>query len=408
MPATATPPSALREDVASIATRVDTIDARLDDLPREIFSSLALPDDMRPRNLLVGVSLDEGSADREADPPQRQYRVIGSVGQIVADILIGAGHSQWPNDNDRNSDRSNDRPWICLTPHQDPATFTSATPLIDAALAWARVGLPEDHGRETAASLAEAVLEQPDTLQTVATWNADVLASRIDKEIDTTLPAKRLIANLMRAVCEHPTTQNRVDHRGNKLFTYTVEIGVRLDGTQRIERLTVPGMVLVSTAVMGADDRNRKSAVLYCAGMQDSFKARAFGSMEKSLAEFETRARAASLLAFPASTSSLEEMLPFYLRLMVPDFSDATDQVAYANLVAHDGDIFQAMGRAAAKTIGRGAMASAPRDFASETVLRRLWREWLGGSHVERPVHGAQTPVVDTLGGHAGIVAQRV
>ncbi|AJP58173.1 hypothetical protein UC34_16765 [Pandoraea vervacti] len=404
MPATAMSPSALREDVASIATRVDTIDARLDDLPRDIFSSLALPHDMRPRDIPVGVVLDEGKTDREADPGRRQYRVIGSVGQIVADRLMGAGNRPWPNGNDGN----NDNPWICPTPHQDPAMFALARPLIDAALAWARTGLPEDHGRETAKSLAEAILEQPDMLQTIAAWNAEVLATRIAKEIDTTLPAKRLIANLMRAVCEHPTAQGRVDHRGNKLLAYTVEIGVCLDGTQRIDRLTVPGMVLVSTAVMGADDRNRKSAVLYCAGMQDSFKARAFGSMEKSLAEFEKRAQAASLLTFPDSTSSLEEILPFYLRLMVPDFSHATDQVAYANLVAHDGDIFQAMGCAAAITIGRGAMASAPRDFASESVLRRLWREWLGGAHVdERPPAGTEARVVDASREPAGNVGLR-
>ncbi|ODP31012.1 hypothetical protein A9762_08190 [Pandoraea sp. ISTKB] len=359
----------LSNEVASLGEFTQALDAGLNALPWEIFSLFDLPDDMHPRDTLIGVVLPSGEAASQAAQQPSQYKVVGSAGKLIADIVSGTGH--WS--------KADYDQWVCVKHGQDPDTFRPARPAIDAAVTWVRQDLPVDHARATARSIADAVLTDTSARKTIAQWNRDGLAARIKVEIDETKSAQRLIASLLDAICEHPTVEGRFDSQGARVFAYTVQIGIARNGATSIDRLTVPGMVVVSKAVSGAADRKTKAAVLYCAGMEKSFKATAFGSMEKSVAEFDGNASVKPLSAFPSETLSLGEMLPYYLKLMVPDFSEASDKVVSAELVPYDDDIFDKMTTDAARVVDVGARASMARDFASESTTRRLWRVWLGG-----------------------------
>ena len=360
----------LPQDVTSIGEFTDAIRARLDALPRDIFLPFDLADETAPKDMPIGVVVPRDETLPGADPTQSQYRVIGPVGDVIGAILVGAGG--WSADDYRQ--------WVFVRPHQNPETFKPAKQAVDAAVAWARKDLPEDVGRTAARSVAEAILEGDATLRTVAEWNNYVLSARITREIDPTNTAQKLISSLMEPVCLHPTSEARVDRKGAKLSTYIVELGISLGGTAPIERFTVPGMMIVSTAVSGADNRKTKSAVLYCAGMEKSFTARAFGGMETSMTDFMRRPETKPLSAFPGSTLSLGEMLPFYLKLMVPDFSASSDKIVCADLVPYDDDIFRKMATDAGHVISGATRTGAPtaQDFASEKRLRDLWRDWLG------------------------------
>ncbi|WP_242559208.1 MULTISPECIES: hypothetical protein [Pandoraea] len=369
MPSTSVDAERLSNDVASLDEFTQALDAGLNALPREIFSAFDLPDGMHPRDMLIGVVLPSGEAASQAAPQPPQYKVVGSAGKLIADIVSGTG--RW-------SEADYDQ-WVCVKHGQDPETFQPARSAIDAAVTWVRQDVPEDRARATARSIADAVLNDASARETIAQWNRDELAACIKVEIDEKKSAQRLIAFLLNTLCEHPTIEARLDRKGASVFAYTVEIGVSRKGANGIDSLTVPGMVIVSTAVSGAENRKTKSAVLYCAGMEKSFRASAFGSMERSIAEFAANASVKPLSAFPKATLSLGEMLPYYLKLMVPDFSEASDKVVRAELVPYNDDIFEKMATDAARVVDVGARASMARDFASESTTRSLWRDWLGG-----------------------------
>ncbi|WP_174994878.1 hypothetical protein [Pandoraea anhela] len=331
--------------------------------------------------MLVGVRLPVEAAEAGMSTLPPQYRVVGAVGTIIADIVSGT--VRW-SEGER-------REWVCVTPHPHPETFKPANAVIDRAAAWVRERLPVDSGRAVARSIAEAMLTDAQTLQMIAQRTKDVLASRIQRDIDQTKPGYRLIGRLMNAICEHPAIEGRCDQKGARIYAYTVQIGVSRRRDASVDRLTVPGMVIVSTAVSGADDRGTKSAVLYCAGVQKGFKGRAFGSMETSLAEFVRHAQTKPLSAFPCETLSLGEMLPFYLKWMVPDFAQASDTVVFAELTPCHDDIFERMAADTAQVILRCAGAPLARDFTSEAITRHMWRAWLG----DRPDAGITDAFTD-------------